>query len=131
MKQPIGWARVKGPSEVNVGSQDHVAATLRRGAWYPVVQDDASQTVVLGVSRAELPVPREALQIRRHQSERFSVVARAPDDPNPVRGTPADLGPSYAVCPTTRSRVRLTEQTDSLECPRCAADHPIAWDQLC
>ncbi len=131
MKDPIGWARVKGPAEVGVTSLDGEAATLRRGAWYPVVSDDASPTVVLDISREEKAIPRESLQIRRHQSERFSVVARDPADPNPVRGTPADLGPTYAVCPTTRFRVRLTEHADSLECPRCGNGHLVAWDQLC
>ena len=131
MRRAIGWARVKGPGEMADRVLDGSATTLRRGAWYPVVGDNASETVLLGVSRGEVLVPRDALQIRRHQSDRFSVVARAPGDPNPVRGTPADLGPTYAVCPATRSRVQLTAHSDSLECPRCASGHPVSWDQLC
>ncbi len=121
MKETIGWARVKSPG----------AYGLRRGVWYPVVDDDASTGVLLDISLRTITIPRNILQIRRHQPERFSVVVRLPEDPNPVRGTPRDLGPTYAVCPSSGSRVRLSGHPDHLHCPSCHHLYAVAWDDEC
>ena len=104
---------------------------LRRGAWYPVVIDNRYQLVVLGVAQRNVAVPRDRLQIRQHLPRHFSVVIRTPDDHNPVKGTAADLGPTYAVCPSSRSRVRIEGRPDHVECPFCGHREAIAWDDIC
>ncbi len=117
----LGWARVRPPG----------AYMLRRGAWYPVVIDNRYQLVVLGVAQRNVAVPRDRLQIRQHLPSNFSVVIRAPDDHNPAKGTLADLGPTYAVCPSSRSRVRLEGRPDHVECPFCGHRESVAWDDIC
>ncbi len=121
MKQPLGWARVK----------PNGAHLMRRGAWYPVVNDNAATLVVLDVARQNIAVPRDLLDLRRHRPERFSVVVKEISDPNPVRGTVSDLGLTYAVCPLSRSRIRLNGHPDELECPDCGYRHQVAWEERC
>lgn len=117
----LGWARVRPPG----------AYMLRRGAWYPVVVDNRYHLVVLGVAQRNVAVPRDRLQIRQHLPSRFSVVSRTTDEYNPVRGTAADLGGTYAVCPSSRSRVRLNGHPDNIQCPVCGHREEVAWDDIC
>jgi len=121
MTDVAGWARVEPPG----------AYSLRRGAWYPVVDDTASTEVVLDNTQRLVVIPRHHLRIRRHRPECFSVVVRAPDDPNPVRGTPEDLGLTYAVCPLSSSRIRLEGRPEILECPKCGHRFKVAWGDRC
>lgn len=120
MAKHLGWARVRPPSY----------GSLRRGAWYQVVSDDVS-AVVVKVSERGVSVPRERLQIRQRRPEHFSVVVRSPDDPNPVRGTPKDLGLKYAVCPSSQTRVRLADDAPYLVCPECGCRYAIDWGETC
>jgi hypothetical protein len=121
MKEPLGWARVRPPG----------AYSLRRGAWYPVVDDNQSTEVVIALPIRTVVIPRGHLQIRRHRPERFSVVVREADDPNPRRGQLNDLGTIYAVCPSFGCRVRLSGHPDEMLCPECGRQFPIAWDDMC
>ena len=117
----LGWARVKPPG----------AYMLRRGAWYPVVIDNRYHLVVLGVAERHIAVPRDRLQIRQHLPAHFSVVVRESEDPNPVKGTAADLGLTYAVCPTSRDRLRLAGHPSELQCPVCGHREQVAWEDAC
>ena len=120
-KEPIGWARVRPPG----------AYSLRRGAWYPVVEDNGDSEVVLNLHARIVVIPRRNLELRRHRPTCFSVVMRTPEDPNPVRGTPMDLGLTYAVCPLSSSRVRIAGHPEILECPDCGYQFPLSWDDKC
>lgn len=117
----LGWARVRPPG----------AHLLRRGAWYPVVNSNGRGLVILNVGHRNIPVLRAALEIRRSRSDHFSVVMRRPGDPNPARGTPGDLGLTYAVCPCSSARVRLAGQPLQLVCPRCGNEHLVEWGESC
>ena len=123
MTAALGWARVRPPGGYK----------LRRGQWYAVVSDSGSPLVFLDVPqrRWNAGIPRNHLQIRRHPPERFAIVVRTSEDPNPMRGTPADLGLTYAVCPASGSRVRLAGRPEYLECPNCGHHSAIAWEEPC
>lgn len=117
----LGWARVRPPG----------AHLLRRGAWYPVVNSRSSKLVVLQIERRNVAVLRHSVEMRDEKPDSFSVVKRAPFEPNPVRGSPLDLGPIYAVCPSSRARVRLTGHPSFMDCPVCCLEHAVAWEEDC
>lgn len=121
MRSSIGWARVV---------RDGVYP-LRRGAWYPVVNDKALRLVIVDVGRKNVAVPRERLMVRRHRPEHWSLVLRRPNDANPVRGTGQDLGSLYAVCPISRTRVRVQGRPVLLGCPDCGHRADLDWEDLC
>lgn len=131
-KQAIGWARVW----VAARAGD---TTLRQGAWYPVLSQSAAG-VALDVSGQRVVVPFEAIEVRSRRPDRFTVVYRTRDDANPARGTTADVGRTYAVCPMCGSRVRLprrdslatsgawaAERNERARCSRCGHEGIVAW----
>jgi hypothetical protein len=117
----FGWARVRPPG----------AHYLRRGAWYPVVNDSATSLVVLDVARRNVAVSRGSVELRRDVPDTFSVVIRSPEDPKPGRINGKYLGLTYAVCPRTRARVGFEGRPDTLECPVCGGSHAVDWEVIC
>src|SRR5919108_3411154 len=101
MERMLGWARVWFAAK-----REEDEAQLRNGAWYPVLSSGEHQ-VVLDVSGQRVAVPAEVVELRDKRPDRFTVVYRAYDDPNPARGTRGDLGRRYGVCPKCASRVLL------------------------
>jgi len=133
MGQTIGWARMW----FAVKHDDDV--TLRQGAWYPVVNTAATR-VELDVSGHRVTVPQDVIELRRRRPDRFTVVYRTWNDPNPAQGTKADVGRTYAVCPKCASRVRLpklprlgtsgvldTSTAARARCPKCGHEGVVAW----
>jgi DNA-directed RNA polymerase subunit RPC12/RpoP len=98
---------------------------LRQGAWYPVLSNGATRTV-LEVSGRRVAVPSDLVEIRPKRPDRFTVVYRPRDSGNPARGTRSDLGRMYAVCPACGSRVRLVGHPRETKCP-CGFRGEIAW----
>ncbi len=142
MADTIGWARLSSPdASASHSWPELVPPVSRRGAWYPVLEkvqsksapepDGDSTLYVLDVGQFRLAVPANILEVRDTLPDEFSVVVRSPTDPNPVRGTPTDLGTTYAVCPHSRCRVRLVGHPEKLECPCCGEEHPVAWEDEC
>jgi hypothetical protein len=114
MEPTPGWARVWVAAK-----RDPDWGMVRQGAWYPVLLD---------VPGGSLALPREAVEIRPNQPRRFTAVYRARNEPNPVRGTSADLGRVYAVCPVCASRVKLPPVPPlTIRCPKCRHEEIIAW----
>ncbi len=118
MKKSRGWARVK-PAGAHL---------MRLGAWYQVVDQRHPSLIVLDIAGRNVPVFRDLVEITRVAPRRFSVVYRSPDDPNPARGTPDDVGSTYVVCPSSGTRVPLTRQPEHLTCPSCRQLHPVDWE---
>jgi hypothetical protein len=58
-------------------------------------------------------------------------VVRSEEDHNPMRGKPEDLGHTYAVCPLSSSRIRLSGHPEQLECPNCGHRFKVAWSDMC
>lgn len=115
--QVKGWARV-GPAG---------AHTLRRGAWYPVVNISSSNIVVLDVNRQNIPVDKRLLEIRYHPPERWSIVRC---EPRIMERLGRVIPLTYAVCPFCRHRQAFEANQRELTCDRCRNAAGLAWDEL-
>jgi hypothetical protein len=118
---PSKWARV-------TGSEAH---GLRRGAWYPVVHNGASSTVVLDVNKSNRPVNRTNLEFSDHRPEVWSVVQRDPGERAARRADDAELGALYGVCPKCNGRATLEPSLVRLACPSCSLEFEIDWANPC
>jgi hypothetical protein len=108
------------------------AHNLRRGAWYPVVNDSNSRIVILDVSKRNVPIPRESVELSEEKPLRWSVVRFDPAKPVPARISQQNLPLIYAVCAFCRARsVELEESTTSLKCQECGREAPVDWDDPC
>jgi hypothetical protein len=99
----------------------------RRGAWYPVVGEASDDRAVVVVHGRRVAVARRYLEIRPRRPETFTAVVRGTNEPNPARGTPADLGQTYAVCPTCGARNRVWPNAPALTCSGCRHRGEVAW----
>ncbi|PYO72791.1 MAG: hypothetical protein E6K55_14650 [Gemmatimonadetes bacterium] len=124
MEPTLGWARVWFAAK----RDEETDSRLRNGAWYPVLSHGDSRAV-LDVSGQRVVVPQDMLEVRAKRPDRFTVVYRAYDDPNPARGTRADLGRRYAVCPVCASRVLLRGHVIPAvtTCHKCGHQGIVAW----
>src|SRR6266513_5979687 len=66
MRVTLGWARCA----------DNVADILRRGAWYPIVEELADGHVVVEVRQQRVRLPRGDVTIRTEVPDHWSIVAR-------------------------------------------------------
>lgn len=124
MEELLGWARVWFAAKRAGEGGDQ----LRQGAWYPVVSSGVTRTV-LDVSGNRVTVPQETVELRNKRPDRFTVVYRTHDDPNPARGTRADVGRRYGVCPACASRVLFRGGVIPAvaTCGRCRHEGLVAW----
>jgi hypothetical protein len=124
MEQTLGWARMWYAAK----RDEELDAQLRHGAWYPVLSAGDTRAV-LDVSGRRVVVPQDLLEVRAKRPDRFTVVYRTYDDPNPARGTRADLGRRYAVCPMCASRVLLRGHVipSVTTCTKCGHQGIVAW----
>jgi len=125
MDQTLGWARLWFAAKRDEEDGD---ARLRHGAWYPVLSTGDTR-VVLDVSGQRVVVPQDIIELRPKRPDRFTVVYRTQDDPNPARGTRADLGRRYAVCPACATRVLLRGHVIPavVSCQKCGHQGVVAW----
>jgi hypothetical protein len=120
MAKAIGWARAWAIA------RPESEPTLRQGAWYPVIKERESD-LVLRVLDEDVTIPRRLVELRDERPERFTVVYRAKDDPNPVRGKKTDRGRVYAVCPMCGHRVWLVGKEATTRCTECHHEGEVAW----
>ena len=122
-REPAGWARVWPTVRLSV------SRNLRRGAWCPIVEDTEPEKVFLAITQRAVAVPRRIIQVRPRlpRPHRFSVVYGAKGERNPVSGTAADLGNTYAVCPHCAERLRLFAHQLAVRCSECAHEGEVAW----
>ena len=108
------------------------AHNLRRGAWYPVVNDSNPRLVILDVSKRNVPIPRDSVDLADGKPEKWSVVRFDPSKPVPPRISQQSLPLTYAVCPFCRARsVELDDHTASLRCEECGREAAVDWDNPC
>lgn len=122
MNGPRKWARVKLSGAHN----------LRRGAWYPVVNDANSNFVILDVEKRNVPIPRESVKLADGKPEKWSVVKFEPGKPVPARISQQSLPLTYAVCAFCRARsVELGDDTKTLKCDECGREAEVDWENPC
>src|SRR5256884_5920091 len=124
MDQILGWARLWFAAK----REDEGEASLRNGAWYPVLSSGVNRAV-LEVSGQRVAVPQDLVEVRDKRPDRFTVVYRTHDDPNPARGTRADAGRRYGVCPKCPNRIpiRMGIIPSRAPCHKCKHEGIVAW----
>ncbi len=115
-----GWAR----------ATTKAADTLRRGAWYPIVdQAEDGRVVVVEVDRKPVQVSRDDVHVRQDPPNCWSVVYRT-GVMRPTFGGVAPL-PTYAVCPNCRERQEFEGKPARMACQRCKNESDIDWTDTC
>jgi len=124
MEQILGWARLWFAAK----RQDEGEAPLRNGAWYPVLSSGVNRAV-LEVSGQRVAVPQDLVEVRDKRPDRFTVVYRTYDDPNPARGTRADAGRRYGVRPKCATRIPFRSGIipPRATCHQCKHEGIVAW----
>ncbi|OLB06699.1 MAG: hypothetical protein AUH06_07015 [Gemmatimonadetes bacterium 13_2_20CM_69_27] len=121
MRITLGWARCA----------DNVADVLRRGAWYPVVEESSDGHVVVEVRRQRIRLSRADVTFRTEPPDHWSVVVRT----GVLRPTLGQKGmevvTTYAVCPLCHYRQDFAGKPTSLRCVRCGATSPVDWTETC
>src|SRR3989304_2323158 len=88
-----GWGRLYPTSRIVTKPR------RRRGVWYPIVDPDLGERLVIQVLGRSVAVPKRLVEIRPKRPTRFTVVYLARNQPNPAEGTARFLGRKYAGCP--------------------------------
>lgn len=114
---------------------DSVADTLRRGAWYRIVDDADGDNVVLEVRGRPMRFARADLTIREEAPTRWSVVVRT-GVLRPTLGgaTGRDIITTYAVCSACAYRQELPQDRSkppALTCERCSRGSDVEWAETC
>jgi hypothetical protein len=119
--EPKRWARVRLAG----------AHGLRRGAWYPVVNDKKPTIVFLDVNKRNVAVDRTLLEFSETKPTQWSVVVRDAHERGTERASAASLNRVYAVCPRCRARTNLDHGEREARCPVCAGDFEVDWQHRC
>ena len=122
MATPLGWARCL----------DNVADVLRRGAWYPILEETADGKVVIEVRKRPVRVSRIDVAVRGVPPDRWSVVVRTGILRPTLGGREGeDVTTTYAVCPHCQERQDFKGKPDVLKCGRCKRDSKVDWSETC
>ncbi len=117
----LGWARCT----------DNVADVLRRGAWYPIVEESTDGHLVVEVRGRGVRLARGDLTVRQNAPDRWSVVVRTGIQRAALDGRGRELPSTYAVCPHCQERRDFAGAPPSLACARCGATSPVNWSETC
>ena len=121
MRITLGWARCAAD----------VADVLRRGAWYPVIEESPDGNLVVEVRNQRVRLRRGDVEIRTEVPDHWSVVVRTAV----LRPTPGGKGMevvgTYAVCPLCHYRQDFAGKPARLRCVRCGATSPVDWTETC
>ena len=117
----LGWARCT----------DSVADALRRGAWYPIIEESPDGHVLVDVRGQRIRLRALDLRIRRLPPDRWSVVVRTGLLRPTLGGRGRDVITTYAVCPYCHQREDFDGRPAQLTCPRCGATAPVDWSETC
>ena len=97
---------------------------LRRGAWYPIVEEVGDE-LVIEVDTRPLQLPRARLIVRTERPDQWSVVVRT----GVMRPTLSGVKVSarYAVCPDCTARQEFEGRPESMMCTRCRRASKVDW----
>ena len=119
---PRGWARCL----------DNVADVLRRGAWYPIVDETDDGKVVLEVRKKPVRVSRIDVAVRESPPDQWSIVVRTGLlRPNLGGREGEEVTTTYAVCPQCQERQDFSGKPDAMKCLRCKAEAKVDWSETC
>lgn len=97
---------------------------LRRGAWYPILEE-TPEGVVLEVDQQRLLLPRDELRLRPDRPETWSIVVRTGVMRPTLTGP--KLVTTYAVCPDCAGRQEFEGKPESMMCVRCRRAARVDW----
>jgi hypothetical protein len=118
---PRGWARCL----------DNVADVLRRGAWYPIL-DESGDKVVLEVRKRQVRISRIDVDVRDTPPDHWSVVVRTGVLRPTLGGREGEgVTTTYAVCPHCHERRDFTGRPATLKCIRCKREAKVDWSATC
>ena len=118
---PRGWARCL----------DNVADVLRRGAWYPIL-DESGDKVVLEVRKKPVRISRIDVDVRATPPDLWSVVVRTGVLRPTLGGREGEgLTTTYAVCPQCHERQDFTGRPATLKCTGCKREAKVDWSETC
>ena len=119
---PRGWARCL----------DNVADVLRRGAWYPIL-DESGDKVVLEVRKKQVRISRIDVDVRDTPPDHWSIVVRTGVLRPTLGGGREGEGPTmtYAVCPNCHERQDLSGRPATLTCTRGKLEAKVDWSATC
>jgi hypothetical protein len=117
----LGWARCL----------DSVADVLRRGAWYPVVEETVDGHVVVSVREQRVRLSRDDVRRRPEAPDRWSIVVRTGVLRPTLGGKGMEVVTTYAVCPHCHERQDFAAKPDTLMCRRCGRVSPVDWLETC
>ena len=118
----LGWARCL----------DCVADVLRRGAWYPVLEETQDGHLVLEVRSQRVRLSRNDLTVRHEPPDRWNVVVRTGVLRPTFGGAKRkDVVTTYGVCPHCHERQDFIGKPEILRCARCGRESAVDWSETC
>ncbi len=117
----FGWARCT----------DNVADVLRRGAWYPIVEESADGHVVVEVRGKRVRLSVADISLRREQPRHWSIVVRTGVLRPTLGGQGKEVVNTYAVCPQCHHRQDFDGKPATMVCARCGLVVPVDWSETC
>lgn len=116
-----GWARCT----------DSVADVLRRGAWYPIIDETDDGHVVVQVRQKRVRLTRADVTVTLAPPESWSVVVRTGVLRPTLGGKGNEVVTTYGVCPKCQERQEFDGKPRTLQCTRCGNTAPVDWSETC
>ena len=122
MAIPRGWARCL----------DNVADVLRRGAWYPIVEELDDGKIVVEVCKKPVRISRIDVAVRDTPPDEWSIVVRTGLLRPTLGGREGEeITTTYAVCPYCHERQDFSGKPAKLKCLRCKQESKVDWSETC
>jgi hypothetical protein len=103
------------------------ADVLRRGAWYPVVEETDDGHLLVEVDFQPIRVRQADVVVRPEKPEAWSIVVRTGVLRPTLTGQ--KLVTRYAVCPDCGGRQEFEGEPQTLICERCRRAAKVDWSQ--
>lgn len=116
-----GWARCT----------DSVADVLRRGAWYPIVEETTDGHIVVQVRAKRVRLTLADVRVRDDAPTDWSVVVRTGVLRPTLGGKGNDVVTTYGVCAKCQERQEFDGKPLTLKCTRCGHSAAVDWSEIC